>query len=123
MIKHMTESEKQVMDLLWKSEVPLSCDEIVRLSTDKTWKDSYVHSLMKSLTKKGIAQIVSFELTTRSYARKFAPKISYDEYVLLSSFSEDEIKDTDRMARFIRIVADHSESDKLLESIYGTLSR
>ena len=123
MIKHMTESEKQVMDLLWKSEVPLSCDEIVRLSTDKTWKDSYVHSLMKSLTKKGIAQIVSFELTTRSYARKFAPKISYDEYVLLSSFSEDEIKDTDRMARFIRIVADHSESDKLLASIYGTLSR
>ena len=119
----MTESEKQVMELLWKSDVPLACTEIVKLSTDRKWKDSYVYSLLKSLVNKGIAQVESFELVSRSYARKFAPKISYDEYVLLSSFTEDEIKDTDRMARFIRIVVDHSESDKLLESIYGTLSR
>ena len=76
----MTKSERQIMDLLWKSEQPLSCAEIVELSEDKTWKDSYVHSLIKSLMKKGIVKIQTFELISRSYARKFAPAMSKSEY-------------------------------------------
>ena len=78
----MTKSEKQVMDLLWSTDKPLSCSEIVELSGDKTWKDSYVHSLIKSLMKKGIVKIESFELISRSYARKFAPKVTKEEYYL-----------------------------------------
>lgn len=56
----MTKSEKQVMDLLWSTDKPLSCSEIVELSGDKTWKDSYVHSIIKSLMKKGIVKIEIF---------------------------------------------------------------
>ena len=78
----MTKSEKQVMDLLWSTDKPLSCSEIVELSGDKTWKDSYVHSLIKSLMKKGIVKIETFELISRSYARKFAPKVTKEEYYL-----------------------------------------
>lgn len=78
----MTKSEKQVMDLLWSVDRPLSCTEIVELSGDKTWKDSYVHSLIKSLMKKGIVKIEAFELISRSYARKFAPKVTKEEYYL-----------------------------------------
>lgn len=78
----MTKSEKQVMDLLWSVDKPLSCSEIVELSGDKTWKDSYVHSLIKSLMKKGIVKIESFELISRSYARKFSPKMTKEEYYL-----------------------------------------
>lgn len=66
MIKHMTNSEEQVMKLLWQSDQPLSCTQIIELSEDKTWKDSYVHSLIKSLMKKGIVKIETFELISRS---------------------------------------------------------
>ena len=78
----MTKSEKQIMDLLWTIDRPLSCTEIVELSGDKTWKDSYVHSLIKSLLKKDIIKIETFELISRSYARKFAPKVTKEEYYL-----------------------------------------
>ena len=90
----MTKSEKQVMGLLWSVDRPLSCSEIVELSRDKVWKDSYVHSLIKSLMKKSIVKIESFELISRSYARKFSPAMSKAEYAygfLVSTLSRKEL--------------------------------
>lgn len=93
----MTKSEYQVMELLWKSNRPLSCTEIVMLSENKTWKDSYVHSILKSLIKKGLAKIETFELISRSYARKFAPAMSKSEYaaqLLVKYLTPEEVKQT-----------------------------
>lgn len=122
MMETMTKSERQVMDLLWSSDRPLSCSEIVELSEDKTWKDSYVHSLIKSLTKKGIVEIASFELVSRSYARKFAPKISYHEYVLLSGFTQNELTDVKKMSAFIRTIMEHTDTEKMRASIREIIS-
>ena len=84
----MTKSEKQIMDLLWSVDEPLSCTEIIQMSGDKTWKDSYVHSLIKSLMKKDLVEVVSFELVSRSYARKFVPKLSKEGYCLREYLNE-----------------------------------
>lgn len=84
----LTKSEKQIMDLLWSVDRPLSCAEIVELSGEKTWKDSYVHSLIKSLMKKDVVQIEGFELISRSYARKFAAKLTKNEYYLREYLEE-----------------------------------
>ena len=96
----MTKSEKQVMTLLWNSNRPLSCTEIVALSADKTWKDSYVHALIKSLMKKGVVKIDSFELVSIGYARKFVPTVDRYEYCLRCEFSEKELHDTGMMTGF-----------------------
>lgn len=122
MVKRMTKSEEQVMTLLWRSGKPLSCSEIVALSENKTWKDSYVHSLIKSLIKKGIVKIESFELISRSYARKFVPKISYHEYVLLSYFSEERLKDVGEMSEFIRLILSYSNTPRLKEAVQEIVS-
>lgn len=114
-MERMTKSEKQVMDLLWKSETPLSCTEIVKLSSNKTWQDSYVHSLLKSLMKKGIVKIDSFELISRSYARKFAPACDFAYYYLHSSFTEEELSDPKVMGRFFKAALDRVED---VEDIY-----
>lgn len=117
MIEYMTKSERQVMELLWNSDQPLSCTEIVALSPNKTWKDSYIHSLIKSLMRKGIVKIEGFEPVSRSYARKFAPKINYNEYVLLSGYSEEEIKNTDSMIDLIKTIAGYSDTDHIRKVI------
>lgn len=104
----MTKSEKQVMDLLWSVDRPLSCSEIVELSGDKTWKDSYVHSLIKSLMKKNIVKIEAFELISRSYARKFAPKVTKEEYYLNEYL--DESPENDMPTLFAAFA--HSKADK-----------
>ena len=79
------------MDLLWSVNEPLSCSEIVELSGDKTWKDSYVHSLIKSLMKKDVVQIDAFELISRSYARKFSAKLTKEEYYLREYLEENDL--------------------------------
>lgn len=105
------------MDLLWSVDSPLSCAEIVELSGDKTWKDSYVHSLIKSLMKKGIVKIDSFELISRSYARKFAPKVSKEEYYLNEYFDENpENRMPALFAAFVDTKADEA-SMKEIEKI------
>lgn len=110
----MTKSEKQVMDLLWSVDKPLSCTEIVELSGDKTWKDSYVHSLIKSLMKKGIVKIEAFELISRSYARKFAPKVTKEEYYLNEYL--DESPENDMPALFAAF-ADADPDEKTMNEI------
>ena len=64
-----------------------------------------------------IVIIASFELNSRSYARKFAPKYSYPEYVLLSSFPEEERKDPEKMAELIRTVLTYTDAGSLKELI------
>ena len=109
MMEKMTKSEKQVMELLWRSDRPLSCTEIVQLSSDKTWMDSYVHSLLKSLMKKGIVKIESFELISRSYARKFAPAVDYEYYHMHSSFTDEELADPKVLINFLKAALDKTD--------------
>ena len=73
MLPEMTKSEREVIYLLWNSAESLSCTEIVNSSADKHWKDSYVHTIVKSLLKKGYIKVAPFEFISRSYARKLTP--------------------------------------------------
>ena len=115
----MTKSEKQVMDLLWSVDRPLSCSEIVELSGDKTWKDSYVHSLLKSLMKKGIVKIESFELISRSYARKFAPKVTKEEYYLNEYLDESP---KNNMPKLVATFADADPDEADMKEIEQIIS-
>lgn len=122
MIEKMTKSEMQVMNLLWSCDKPLSCSEIVEFSENKTWKNSYVHTLIKSLIKKKIVRIAAFELISRSYARMFAPAMSYHEYCLLSSFTDEELRDTDTMSDFFDAFLKHAGTPALTQRIKDKLS-
>ena len=78
----LTKSEREIMTLLWHVNKPLTASEIIELSTDKTWKDSYIHLLINSLLMKGMIRAEGFAKTTKNYARTFAAAISEDEYAV-----------------------------------------
>ena len=109
----LTKSEKQIMDLLWSVDRPLSCSEIVELSGDKTWKDSYVHSLIKSLMKKDVVKIEAFELISRSYARKFMPKVSKEQYCLHEYLEENP--ENSAVKLFAAYADDYANADEMKE--------
>ena len=71
----LTKSESEVMYLLWHTDRALSAAEMVALSPQKTWKDSYIHLMVNSLLKKGMITPAGFVKTFRNYARTFAPCI------------------------------------------------
>lgn len=78
--KFLTNSEKEIMELLWSLQRPLSGAEIVSLSENKTWKESYIHLLINSLLKKDMIKMEGFVRTTKNYARTFVPTLSEKEY-------------------------------------------
>ena len=109
----LTKSEKQIMDLLWSVDKPLSCTEIVELSGEKTWKDSYVHALIKSLMKKDVVKIEKFELVSRSYARKFAPKVTKEEFYLREYLEESP--ENNMPALFAAFAETQTDADTMKE--------
>ena len=79
----ITDSEKQVLDLLWDQETPLTSTEIVHLSKDRTWKSSYIHIMITSLLKKEMIHVAGFKKTTKNYARTFEPTMTREQWNLL----------------------------------------
>lgn len=92
----LTKSELEIMELIWKSKDPLTSAQIIEMSTDRTWKKSYIHLLLTSLLEKGMIDIAGFIKTTKNYARTFKAKISREEYYVnkvtsLNNFEQSDI--------------------------------
>lgn len=109
----MTKSERELMRVLWNSDEPLTCVQIVERSEGKKWQDSYVHIMVRSLLKQGLIKVDGFELVSKSYARKFAPTMTEDESVVRNLVGED-VWSKDRVpAMFTAFV----EKEATLESL------
>ena len=48
-IPRITNSEMQILEVLWDEGEALTSSEIVEVSDDRTWKSSSVHLLLNSL--------------------------------------------------------------------------
>lgn len=81
-----TKSELEVLNVLWQSHRPLSRNEILTLSTNKTWKDSSIHILLNSLLKKGALQEAGFVKSGKTWGRLYAAIISCEEYFATNVF-------------------------------------
>ena len=89
-IKRLTDSERQVLDLLWDSDEPLTSTEIVKLCAGRTWKPSYIHIMINSLLKKEMIKVAGFKKTTKNYARTFTPTMSRDQWSLFQVKQEQK---------------------------------
>ena len=81
--KRLTDSEQQVLDLLWDREDALTSSEIVEYCENRTWKESYIHILINSLLKKNMIEVAGFKKTTKNYARTFRPTMTREDYSIL----------------------------------------
>ena len=123
MLIEMTKSEREVMRLLWNSGKPLSCTEIVGASSDKHWKDSYIHTIVKGLMKKGYIKIAAFEQVSRVYTRKFAPIMDYGTFVLNQVFTPEQLDDRKYMIEIWRKLIMSVEDVKIINEIEAIVKR
>lgn len=116
----LTKSEKQIMELLWNSDQSLTCVEIVEKSEDKTWKDSYIHIMIRSLLQKEMIKVDGVELVCKNYARKFAPAMTKDEYIVKTLMNE-HVWTNDKMpplfAAFVKNEASYAVLDEFCKII------
>lgn len=77
----LTKKELEMMTVLWRSEIALTASEILKASTDRTWKDKSLHLMINSLLKKNLIVVDEFKKMEKVYARSFKPAISQTDYI------------------------------------------
>ena len=77
----LTKKELEMMTVLWGSDTALTASEILKASTDKTWKDKSLHILINSLLKKNLIVVDGFKKMEKVYARSFNAAISQTDYI------------------------------------------
>ena len=87
----ITGSEREVLELLWEENQPLTSAEIVKISEHKTWKPSYIHLMINSLLKKNVIQVAGFKQTTKNYARTFTPTMTREEFSIRLLREENQL--------------------------------
>lgn len=81
-MKKITNSEQEVLDLLWDTGEPLTSTEIVKMCVNRRWKPSYIHIMINSLLKKEMIKVAGFKQTTKNFARVFEPTMTREEWNL-----------------------------------------
>ena len=119
--KRLTNSEKQIMEVLWKSDVPLSSHDIILSSSDKTWKNSSVHLLLNSLLDKELIEVAGFEKRTKNYARVFKPTLSYVDYILTVLIKNSEKKK--RAELLSKLIKQENDTELLKDIMMGIQNR
>lgn len=113
--KKLTDSEKQVLDLLWDSEEPLTSTEIVKLCAGRTWKPSYIHIMINSLLKKEMIKVAGFKKTTKNYARTFEPTMTRDQWSLFQVKQDQKSTSSALSHLFTALVEEETDADLLDE--------
>lgn len=81
-MKKITNSEQEVLDLLWDTGEPLTSTEIVKMCVNRKWKPSYIHIMINSLLKKEMIKVAGFKQTTKNFARIFEPTMTREQWNL-----------------------------------------
>jgi len=79
----LTKNEIEIMEVLWSENRPLSGTEIIELSPTRSWNESSIFILTRSLLKKNAIEIDGFVRSQTNYGRAFVPTLSADEYAIM----------------------------------------
>ena len=109
-IPKITNSEKQILEVLWDEEKPLTSSEIVGVSDDRTWKASSVHLLLNSLL------VAGFKKTTKNYARTFQPTMTREEYSI-NQLRQEQRNTSRTLSRLFNALLKDEEDDDLLKEL------
>ena len=108
----LTKSEREIMDILWEQKEALTSSEIIKASTNKSWGNTSIHLLLRSLLKKGIIEVDGFKRTTKNYARTFKAAISQYDYFFQEDFQGMPLE---KRMKFIEAIIQGASSEELDE--------
>lgn len=79
---HLTQSEMEIMQAYWKYNKPMSLNELIEVSPNRTWKDRSGFSIINNLIKKGFLKEESYIHSGKTIARTFTPIVGCTEYMI-----------------------------------------
>lgn len=76
----LTKNEKEIMDLLWTMERPLTRMEIIEFSVNKSWKSSSIHILLNQLLEKDAIKVEGYVRTGKNFGRTYTFNLTEQQY-------------------------------------------
>ncbi|MCC8045934.1 MAG: BlaI/MecI/CopY family transcriptional regulator [Clostridiales bacterium] len=118
----LTKSEREIMDLLWNTDRPLTATEIVNLTPERTWKKSYIHLLINSLIQKNLIKSETHVRTGRNFGRAFVAIDTREEFEIRqitsnSSFSQKSV------TALISVLLESVDDPSILDELDGILQK
>ncbi len=81
--KLMNKREEKVMDLLWKQDKAMTTNEIEQFLVEENLKKATIFKAVQSLVEHEYLRISGFERINKTYARRFEPAITREEYAAI----------------------------------------
>ena len=127
---YLTEREEELLNILWEINEPLTASEMVERLEADGWTTVTLFKTVRTLADRGYLKVAGLEKSAKSYARKFVPALTKEEYYteVMMKRGLDSNSIADITAAFLG-VADKSNKERddevisKLEEIIRTLRK
>lgn len=75
-----TNREEELMNFLWEYGKPATSNEMLEYCVSRTWSDSYLHVMLRSLERKGAIEHCGLVQYGTQYARQFRTCLTKEQY-------------------------------------------
>jgi predicted transcriptional regulator len=77
----LSETELDIMQLLWEENSGLSRPEILSRLEGKDWNPNSIHQVLNSMMKKGVLQVDGMARCGKIYGRTYMPTMTQQEFL------------------------------------------
>jgi len=105
----LTESELDILNLLWKTGHSLSRPEILSGLSEKDWNPNSIHQVLNSMMNKGVLEVDGVARCGKGYGRTYGPTLTRTEYVVQQA--DECMPDVSPANRLLGVVASFVEKD------------
>lgn len=107
----LSETELDIMQILWKAKTGLSRPEILSHMENKDWNPNSIHQVLNSMMKKGVLQVDGMARCGKVYGRTYMPTMTQQEFLALRT--QEITPGLSSKERLLGIVAALTEQDDI----------
>ena len=117
----LSETELDIMQILWKEDTGLSRPEILSHMEGKDWNPNSIHQVLNSMMKKGVLQVDGMARCGKVYGRTYMPTMTQQEF--LARRTQEITPGLSSKERILGIVAALTELDGIDAETIGELEQ
>ena len=81
----LSDTELDILRILWEEGSALSRPEILARMPDKQWNPNSIHQVLNSMMKKEVLKVEGMVQCGRIYGRTYTPCITQEEYIAMDT--------------------------------------
>lgn len=97
------------MEMLWQFRIPMTSKDIAAADYPRSWKDSYLKFILRSLLKLGAIRICDVRADGAKYLRVYEPVLKREEFA--AKLAASRIDDNEQISKTMVAFAKEKSAD------------